>query len=108
MTVTVMESTLVEKIQHLEQFVMELQDELRRARAATLESMLGTLRLRETVLLYVGNQDKTQFCEQLHREFGSQVAFPVDLHLFVLNNAPLPEEQREALRAAFNHGMNKW
>jgi hypothetical protein len=101
-------TALVEKIQRLERFVAELQDELQRTRAATLEVMLGPLRLREAVLLYVGTQDADRFSEQLHREYGSEVANQVLHHLFVLNNAPLPEEQRESFRAVFDHGMSRW
>lgn len=101
-------TALVEKIQRLERFVAELQDELQRTRAATLEAMLGPLRMREAVLLYVGAEDAGRFSEQLHREYGSEVANQVLRHLFVLNNAPLSEGQRESLRVVFDNGMSRW
>jgi len=108
MTDTVVEAALVEKILRLERFVAELQDELQRTRAATLDALLGPLRLREAVLLYIGTTDAGRFSEQLHREYGSEVANQILRHLFVLNNAPLPEGQRESLRAVFDHGMSRW
>ena len=108
MTDTIVEAALVEKIRRLERFVAELQDELQRTRAATLDAMLGQLRLREAVLLYVGTEDAARFSERLHCEFGSEVANQTLRHLFVLNNAPLPEGQRESLRAVFDHGMSRW
>ncbi len=99
----------------MEQLVAGLRTELQRARAelqqvraATLGAMLGPLRLRETVLLYVGNEGEAQFSERLAQEFGSDIADQALRYMYVLNNAPLPGEQTEALRAAFNKGVSRW
>ena len=99
--------TLTEKIQRQERFIAELQVELQRARQASVDTMLGQLRLREAVLLYVG-QNADNFAQQITDSFGSEVARAVSNSLFVLDNAPVPPEAREALRAATNHGMNRW
>lgn len=99
--------TLTEKIQRQDRFIAELQAELQRAREASVETMLGQLRLREAVLLYVG-QDADNFAQQIAENFGSDVARAVSNSLFVLDNAPVPTEAREALRVATNHGMNRW
>jgi len=98
--------TLTEKIQRQERFIAQLQADLEQARRASVDTMLGQLRLREAVLLYVG-QDADNFAQQIADSFGSDVARAVSNSLFVLDNAPVPTEAREALRAATNHGMNR-
>ncbi|MDR0275549.1 MAG: hypothetical protein LBI48_09475 [Burkholderiaceae bacterium] len=102
------EFVLIEKIQRLERQVTHLQRELRRTERATFGAMLGPLRLRETVLLYIGTEDAAQFSERLAREFDTEVACQALQHLFDLNRAPVPDELREAMRAVFNHGMRRW
>lgn len=103
----VVETALVEKIQRLERFAVELQAELQRAREASVDTMLGQLPLREAVLLYVG-QDAANFAQQIAEKFGGEVARAVSASLFVLDNAPVPSEVRDAIRKATNHGMNRW
>lgn len=46
--------------------------------------------------------------QQIAENFGSEVARAVSASLFVLDNAPVPSEAREAIRKATNHGMNRW
>lgn len=99
--------TLTEKIQRQDRFIAELQADLEQARQASVQTMLGQLRLREAVLLYVG-QDADKFAEQIAENFGSEVARAVTNSLFVLDNAPVTPEAREAFRKATNHGMNRW
>lgn len=101
------QTALVEKIQRQDRFIAELQAELQRAQQASVETMLGQLRLWEAVLLYVG-QDADNFAQQITEHFGSEIAQAVLASLFVLGNAPVPPEVREALRTATNHGMNRW
>lgn len=100
-------TALTEKIQRQERFIVALQEELRQARSASIETMLGQLRLREAVLLYVGH-DADNFTQQIAEKFGSEVARVISTSLFVLDNAPLADGEREAVRSAFNHGMNRW
>ena len=99
--------TLTETIQRQERFIAQLQADLEQARQTSVDTMLGQLRLREAVLLYVG-QDADSFARQIAESFGGDVARAVSNSLFVLDNAPVPTEAREALRAATNHGMNRW
>lgn len=99
--------TLTEKIQRQERFIAQLQADLEQARQASVGTMLGQLRLREAVLLYVG-QDADNFTQQIAENFGGDIARAVSHSLFVLDNAPVPPEAREALRIATNHGMNRW
>ncbi len=64
----VVEQALTEKIQRQDQFIAELQAELQRAREASVDAMLGQIRLREAVLLYVG-RDANNFTEQIAQKF---------------------------------------
>ena len=99
--------TLTEKIQRQERFIAQLQADLEQARLASVDTMLGQLRLREAVLLYVG-QDADNFAQQIADNFSSEVAQAVSNSLFVLDNAPVSSEVRESIRKATNHGMNRW
>lgn len=101
-------ATLTARIQRQDHFIAELQGELQRAREASVERMLGQLRQREAVLLYVGH-DVEKLIGDLDTEFrGHDAVRVVSNSLFVLDNAPVPSEMREAIRKAANHGMNRW
>lgn len=106
-TQDVLLEALAEKIQCQDRFIKGLQAELQLARQSSIDVMLGQLRLREAVLLYVG-QDADNFVRKIAENFGSEIAQAVELSVFVLDNAPVLPEVREALRVAANHGMNKW
>jgi len=103
----VVEQTLVERIQQQERLIAQLQADLQLARQASVETMLGQLRLREAVLLFVG-QDADNFTQQITEAFGSDIARAISNSLFVLDNAPVSANVQDALRAACNHGMNRW
>jgi len=100
--------TMAEKIQQLEDRVGELESALILARTASLDATLGPLRLREIALLYIGEKDESSVTEQLREDLGYDVASQALRHLFFLSSAPLQEEQRQAVRIAFNHGIHKW
>lgn len=99
--------TLAEKIQRQASFIKQLEADLEQAQKTSVEKMLGQLRLREAVLLYVG-QDLDNFKVQIAKAFGDEVAGAVSNSLFVLDTAPVPPEVREAIRKATNRGMNRW
>ncbi|MCD5327898.1 hypothetical protein ACFFU8_09310 [Chromobacterium piscinae] len=99
--------TLTEKIQRQDRYIVELQAKLLQARQAAVGNMLGQLRLREAVLLYVG-QNADNFEREIAENFGREVAQEVSVSLFVLDNAPVSPEVRETFRKATNHGMNRW
>lgn len=99
--------TLTEKVQRQDQYIAQLQADLQQAKQASLAAMLGPLRLREAVLLYVGEDDH-EFLQEIAQNFGNEIARAVSYNLFVLDNAPVSAEVREAFRAATNHGMYGW
>ena len=99
--------TLTEKIQRQDRIIGQLQADLEQARRVSVNMLLGQLRLRETVILYVG-RDAERFVQQLNENFGCEVGCSVSNSLFVLDNAPVSAEVREAFRGATNHGMNRW
>lgn len=104
----VAQQALAEKVVTLERQVAILQDELERTRATTLAAMLGPLRLRQIVLLHIGTESTTQLVENLSKDFGGWAVNQAIRHLFVLNNAPCTNEQREQFRLIFDNGMNKF
>lgn len=89
---------LTEKVYHLEHRNSELKNELDKARSASLEAMLGPLRLREAVLVHFGTAPIEQFAEKLAVEFGSDIAHQALRHMFDLNNASIEDNVREAFR----------
>lgn len=70
--------------------------------------VLGPLRLRGVLLVYVGEQSGTSVDETLGQVFGSDLAWEVRRHLFELNRAPMTDSVRETARRAFNGGMSRW
>lgn len=100
-------NTLAEKIKRQESVISQLSAELQQAKDASVDLMLKQLRLHETVLLFVG-QDESHFAQQITDRFGSEVAQAVLMSLFVLNRAPVSGETREQIRLAVNHGMSRW
>lgn len=98
---------LGDTIRRQERIITQLQADLEEARQGAAGRVLGQLRLREAVLLYVG-QDADNFAQQLAEALGIEVARAVSASLFVLDNAPVSVEVRETIRKATNRGMNRW
>lgn len=101
------ETVLVQKIEELERTVSRMRTELHNARESSIHNMVGALRLREAVLLYVGS-DVTTFVVQLEQEYGKDVASGIASNLFNLHTAPVSEYTRDAMSRAINHGMDRW
>lgn len=99
---------MADKIAQLESQVAQLQSLLENERRATLGAMLGPLRAREIVLLYIGTGDSSGLVERLSRDFGPREVNEATRHLFVLNQAPCSDQKREEFRALFNNGMTKF
>lgn len=99
--------SLAQRIRRQDRLIEQLQADLDQARKASVDVMLGQLRLREAVLLYVG-RDADNLVQQLSEAFGSEIARAVLNSVFVLDNAPVTGEVREAMRKATYHGMNRW
>ncbi len=97
-----------EKIVELKRTVAQLRQQLEETRAAAIGDLSGALRLRETVLLYVGKDSAEVLQQNFIEAFGFDVAQQAMRHLFCLDNAPVSAHVREHMRLAFNHGMNRW
>ena len=103
----IVERTLTETVQRQERLIQQLTEELRQARNVSPRTLLGQLRLRETILLYVGN-DGMKLTADLTECFGHDAMRDVSNYLFVLDNAPVSADVKDAIRKATNHGMNRW
>ncbi len=105
---SVTETAMVEKIQRLERQVASLEVDLVNARAASLDTLLGPLRLRQAALVYFGVETTTAFVDDLTKTFGSDASRSIARHLFVLNHAPMLVSQIDAVRTAFAGGNCTW
>jgi hypothetical protein len=100
--------TLTEKIQRQERLIHQLHADLSRARELSIHRVFGQLRLRGAVLLYVGH-DEAKLLRDIDEEFGGDDASrDVSSALFVLDNAPVAPDVKDAIRKAVNGGMNRW
>lgn len=104
---------LTEKIHRLERHNTEIQNELEKARALSLENCLGLLRLHQVLLVYAGTESLEHLTNQLenafaNKEYGWLMSNQALGHLFNLNNSPLEDNEREAFRESVNNGMKKW
>jgi hypothetical protein len=100
--------SLTEKIQQQGRFITELQAKLQIAREASVPTILGQLRLRGAVLLYVGHDVDTLIAGLDAKFPGHEAVHAVANSVFVLDNAPVAVEVRDAIRKATNGGMNRW
>lgn len=96
------------KVSELELLITDLQNELRRAQESSVPHILGQLRLREILLLYVGDNKNDELGERLAQEYGTEISNLIIKNIFMLNNAPIPDSGRETMRTAFNHGNCRW
>lgn len=99
-------SLLVEKVARLERDVMDLQLQLEKARAHSIES-LKFLRLHQAVVLFTGD-DIEKFNETVSGQLGSDYLNNLSRHMFSLCHAPLSKNDIDTFRAAFNGCQVKW
>ncbi|WP_321874625.1 hypothetical protein [Burkholderia ubonensis] len=96
------QAVLMEKIKRLE-------GELKRARFIAEETernavgrVLRSLRARDTVLLYFGEQSANEYAATLRESFSEETVRHVMRDVFFVNGSPLNSEQQEALRVALS------
>ena len=94
---------LLEKIRNLEGQIEFLREQLDQSRTKEIERVIGRLRLRELLFLYVGD-DVEKLAKDLEKEFG-ETAAQIFRHMFMLDNVCITEEQRDAVKVALNHGL---
>jgi len=104
---------LTEKIHRLERHNTEIQNELEKARAISLENCLSLLRLHQVLLVYTGTESLEHLTNQLehafvNKEYGWLIANQTLGHLFNLNNSPLEDNEREAFRESVKGGTHRW
>lgn len=104
----IIDKALTSKIKRLEEQVLVLKAELESARIASVQNLLGPLRVRQAVLVYFGDKKTADFAAEIEEKLGFEVANAICRHLFNLNNAPIDTDQRETLLKAFHGGCCKW
>lgn len=101
---------LIEKKNRLQARIKDLEQRLRNTQRITLDT-LGPLRLRQTILVYIGTEDTPQqFETKLVDDFGHDAAGLIERHLYYLEQSPLTVEVRDAIRDAYIQGgsFTKW
>ncbi|WP_321967200.1 hypothetical protein [Burkholderia cepacia] len=96
------------QVMSLEAMVGTLQQEIHAAKSESLGAMLGPLRARQIALLFLGTEERSTVVEEIASEFGPQVGNEIDLHLFMLDGAPVKTGVRKALRDAYGGGETRW
>lgn len=97
---------LMEKVARLEQHVINLQLQLEKARAHSIES-LKFLRLHQAVVLFTGD-DIEKFNETVAGQLGGDYLNSLSCHMFSLNHAPLSKNDIDTFRTAFKGCQVKW
>lgn len=106
---SVAEIAITERIQRLEATIARLQEELAQAEAgAVMAGVMGELRARAAILLYVGTKTPDALRQEFMEAFGVNVAQQAMRHLFYLNNAPVSPLVLNEMRTAFDGGMSRW
>lgn len=93
------EIILNRQISNLQAQIQQLQQRLVIAEQQNIGNLIGPLRLSGAVTLYIGD-NQPGFIDQLHKDFGSELANRIHCHLFDLNKAPISPEARDALKLA--------
>ncbi|MBW5286774.1 hypothetical protein [Burkholderia gladioli] len=86
----------------------QLELALRASESVSLDAALGPLRSRQAILLFIGNGPADGLIDEVDRKMGAEIARALSHHLFVLDNAPLSPVHRDAVRAVFQCGMNRF
>lgn len=102
----VVDKVLVDKIVQLERYVINLQLQLERARAHSIES-LKFLRLHQAVVLFTGD-DIEKFNETVAGQLGGDYLNSLSCHMFSLSHAPLSQNDIDTFRTAFKGCQVKW
>lgn len=105
-TTVIANGLLMEKVARLEQEVINLQLQLEKARAHSIES-LKLLRLHQAVVLFTGD-DIEKFNETISGQLGSDYLNSLSCHMFSLSHAPLDKNAIDTFRAAFKGCQVKW
>ena len=98
-------ATMSEKIRLLEYQLKEAKKEKDLYQAAT---NFKAFRLRGLILLYIGKKDLNAFSKEVESLVGERSAEPILDSLFMLENIPVSQDVKDALRTMTACGLNRF
>ncbi|KWN83011.1 hypothetical protein [Burkholderia stagnalis] len=96
------QAVLMEKIKRLEGELKRARFIAEEAERNTIGRVLRSLRARETVLLYFGEQSANEYTATMREAFSEEIVRHVMRDVFFVSGSPLKSEQQEALRVALS------
>lgn len=105
-------NALQKQIEHLEAALRNQEAYSLHHLRDTVRWVLMGLRAQAIIPLYLGKENRNEALDQ----FGINLDYPFDAivgevlrdHLWRLDDAPIPDEMKEALREACQYGCNRW
>lgn len=107
-------NALQKQIEHLEEALRRQNDFNRNSFGLDMRSVLLVLRAHAIIPLYLGKEARNEVLEPSDFVYGSVHPYVTDMtdalreQLWMLDDAPVPDEMKEALREAAKHGGQRW
>ena len=108
-------NALQKQIEHLEAALRHQNETDRSNFGIEVSATLNVLRAHAIIPLYLGKQTRTKALEPSSLIDGSPHGYPMTVlaevlrdHLWMLDDAPIPDEMKEAIRESCHYGCNRW
>lgn len=103
-------NALTVRVKSLERALERQAEEHRAALPGYFDSMLRWLRARAVIPLYVGHLPDEEARKYFEGDSlaSNEAAIRALEQVWFLENAPIPDEAKDALRKAANNGMSRW
>lgn len=108
-------NALQKQIEHLEKALRRQNEIDRSSFGMEVSATLNVLRAHAIIPLYLGKQNRNKALEPSSLINGSPLGHPMTVlaevlrdHLWLLDDAPIPDEMKEALRDSCKYGCNRW
>lgn len=107
-------NALQKQIEHLEEALRCQNDSNRNSFELDMRRFLLVLRAHAIIPLYLGKQSRNEVLEPSDFVYGSVDRYVTDMtdalrdQLWMLNDAPIPDEMKDALRESCQYGCERW
>lgn len=101
------ERVLTERVQEQEQIIAHLEQKLRFAENNSADSVVRRLRLHGTILLHVAG-DLPKYEAAVRGEGLAGICEDLISQTWNLENAPIPDDMKAAVKEACNNGTSRW
>lgn len=107
-------NALQKQIEHLEEALCRQNDSNRNGFELDMRRFLLVLRAHAIIPLYLGKQSRNEVLEPSDFVYGSIDRYVTDMtyalrdQLWMLDDAPIPDEMKEAIRDSCQYGCERW